>query len=1686
MSERTDFTPAPETGTPPSEPAAPQASPPPAAEALTQGVHALPAADVHEDSARTRIASLEREAKALGADPSSALIFHEIGLLWEDPLKNPRNAAVAYQNAYRIAPRFVANLRSARRLFTDVGNWQMALQLLDAELAGVDDARTQAGLLYEKAVMLEERLARAEEATACFSRALALDAKDLTLLVQLEGVFAARQDYASLVEVYRQLSAALEEAPLKAHYLTQAAQILETRLQQPQEAAQAYRAAFALDRKDALRIAAIKRLAERGNDPEELLAALLAEAELTGAGSGPTSLEIAKIYERLGRREDALSALLAARRANPNDPLVLSALATRYEADERYEDLADVLMTWLGSINDEAELVAINLRLGELYEERLKRPDDAIGRYRAILAKIPGHAQALASLGKLYFKKQDWSELIAVFEAEAAAGEDARQKAAKIYKAAEILEERLRREEDAIARYNECLQLQPGYLPAQKALTRLYERQGRWADLATMHEQDLLQIVDRDQMIATLNKMAAIYEERLHDLDHAVDCLKRILEIAPDHLPTLRSLARLYQASGRWTDLLHNNELEASLVGDTKQVISIHHRGAEILEEQLQDRAGAIGAYERVLALSPAYLPALKALGRLYAQDGRWEDLIRMYRAEAEISPSPEHAAGLTAKIGELYEQKLEDLNEAIASYQEVLTLAPSYFPALRALARIYRGQEAWESLIEVLRSEAAIRTDPLERANALFQASAIWEDRMDRADLAIEGYQEVLRLIPGHAAALYALERLHTAQGDVKALIGVLDRQTQTGEPPARITAYLKLAQLYLDTQGEPSRAAQCAEAILALDPGHLLALRVLERARASDRVRRSEVRAKLAERVADPHLKGAFRLAAALDPEAPLETRLPALKRALAADPEDRRMAFKLERALRQAGDAPGLITYFQDHLAAAGTAEQKLELSMRIAEIAELKLDDLHLALRHYRIAAELSPTFLPAIQGTRRMHQLLGDTRAARAALEAEGELARDPRTAIDAWVAAGKLCVDPLGDLDGAVACFRKALERNPLDPAASAALEDLLAQRGGAEDLANLHERRGEAKLAQKDGAAAAAELFTAARITLESLDARARAVELLERALEANPQHPEALSLRGELALEQKQYAEAAAAFSRRVQQGGEAKEISALHLQLGALYQDHLGDSSRAAAHLQTTLAGDPRNLDALERLAALHTRSRNWSGAADCLRRLLELEPRPDRLAEHSVALAQILDQGFGDTAQAAQLYRKALELAPSHLGIVERLVVLYEKLGQLPELTEMLEQQAQRAQDEHDVPKALAMRLRLGGLYAGALDAPEKAIASYRIAVELAPDSVAARAPLAELLTRDSTSVNAAIEEHRALLRLEPSRTESLHALFKLYEASRQVDRAFCVACVLSFLRAANDTESALLSESRSKAKADPVQKLDAADLELLMHPDARNGVLEVLRAVGDEVGRVFPPSLDSLGIDKKQDRLKSDHAIHKAVRAVAQIFGVTDFDVFQAKRGQVSIELTSPPSVCVGTEVVRRYNTHEQRFLFGRAALGLANHTAAVAKLSTGELGDLIGNSVRIHVPGFTLLGRKNDDATKQLRKAYPRKTLKALEGPATTFGAQTKIDLPRTVEALAFSADRAGALLCADVGVALNVLLKDDPSVSTHVRPDAGDPIVQAVRQRSDLRALIQFAISDELFKLRQKIGVAI
>jgi tetratricopeptide (TPR) repeat protein len=1631
-------------------------------------------ADVGE--VRARIAALEREAKALEPDPRSARLYHELGLLWERPLGNLRAAAAAFQAAYRLAPRFVENLRSARRIFSDVGNWPMVLQLLDAELAAIDGARPRAALLFEKAEVLSDRLDRWDDATQVLANALELEPSDLGLLVQAEGMLAAHGDVTGLLRVQILLARALPEPRLAAHAL-QTAAALHARLGQHDEALKRWREAFALDRRDPVTLGALRRAAETTGDDEKLVAVLAAEAELGGPTSVPAYTALARAYVRQERPEDAVAALNAARHQNPLDTSVLTALATLHESLDRPEELGDVLASLAAAVRDEREWLAVQLRLASLLEDTLHRDPQAVQCYEAVLARVSGHPVALSGLGRLHAKTQDWPALVAVYDAELAGVGDPRTRAELHFRSAEILDARLHRTDDALARFREALQLVPGYLPARQGLERVLRREKRWTELIALHEEELLSVTSPADGVAALGRIAQESEEHLGNLDLAADALRRALDLAPDHLPSLVHLARLAERREAWDELVPLLERQAERSTEPAQAIALRHRAAQVLEERLDDVPAAIAVLERLLAADRTYLPALQAVGRLYARDARWKELGQMYRREAELA-GPTRAVQLWARIADLEEMRLSDLDAARAAWDEVLRRDPEHAPGLRAMARIQRGQGDWPGLVGTLERMAGTRTDPRARADALFEVATLQQDALADRAAAATTLEAVLRLAPDHIPALRQLEALSGRDGGPDAL-QPLERATVAGSPSERLGARLRLAHALL-AAGHLDRAAAVAESALELQPDDVGALLLLEHTRAADRARRAEVRQRLAARVTDPGLSAALRLSVALEQGRPrLDERLEHLRRAFALDPEDPRTAFQLERALRQVGHVTGLREFYERRLAVTEAPASRLELHLRLGQLGEAAMETLPLALAAYQAALALEPGELVALQGMRRIRLRMGEMETGALAWEAEAAATRSREGAVQAWLEAGRLWIDALQKPERAIDAFERVLDLDPLEVEASEAVESLLARKGGAAELASLNERRGQTRLASGDRPGAADEYFKAAQGWLDGVGDRGRALVALGRALEAEPEHPDALELRALLASEQGRWTDAAEALEARLKIGGEAETLAGLQLRLGIVYQEHLDQPARAVAAFNAALAS-VRTPEPLDRLATLHRASRNWTGVVDCLEQLRAMEARPVDRARASLRLAEALNDGFDDAERSVTEAREALPLLLEEPEALDRIVPLFERRGRLTMLLQLLDE---RAMPPCTPAAAARIWIRLAELYLRALGDLSRAVAACRTAVELDPGSVEARATLADMLSKDPGSADLAVDAHREVLALDPVRLPSLEMLYEIWDSQRMLDRSFCCAAATTFLDAGSPRATNLHLDWRGRLPTEPHARIDRDSLRLLLHPDAGNPLTEVLRAVGDQVSKLYPPDFEALGVDPRADRLRSDHPVVRAIRLVAEGFGVDHFDVYQARRGLMVAEPSEPPSICVGHDVVRRFNSREQKFLIGRAVFSLLQRSALAGKLPEQELADLLGDCIRLMVPGFEGLGRRDDERIRTLRKLLSRKALRALEEPARQVAEGPVPDLGKTLQGLFASGNRAGLLVCGDPAVALTMVLREDPAFTSSKAPESQESVIRAVRERADLKALITFSVSEELFTLRDKVG---
>jgi hypothetical protein len=303
-----------------------------------------------------------------------------------------------------------------------------------------------------------------------------------------------------------------------------------------------------------------------------------------------------------------------------------------------------------------------------------------------------------------------------------------------------------------------------------------------------------------------------------------------------------------------------------------------------------------------------------------------------------------------------------------------------------------------------------------------------------------------------------------------------------------------------------------------------------------------------------------------------------------------------------LRQAGDVNGLREFYERRLGVTEASPARLELHLRLGQLGESAPETLPLALSAYQAALALEP---PSSSRSR--------------VCAGSGSGWERPRQAPS----RGRRRLPPPGAARGPSrpgwrpgACDERSPEararhrrlRTGAGPRprstsrAAEAVESLLARKGGAAELASLNERRGQTRLASGDRPGAADEFFKAAQGWLDGVGDRGRALTALGRALEAEPEHADALELRAVPPGIRDAGPTPAEALEARLRIGGGRRDPR----RAPAPSRRHLpgapGPVRRAVAAFNAALAS-VRSAEPLDRLATLHRASRNWTGAVDC---------------------------------------------------------------------------------------------------------------------------------------------------------------------------------------------------------------------------------------------------------------------------------------------------------------------------------------------------------------------------------------------------------------------------------------------------------------------------------------------------
>ncbi len=339
------------------------------------------------------------------------------------------------------------------------------------------------------------------------------------------------------------------------------------------------------------------------------------------------------------------------------------------------------------------------------------------------------------------------------------------------------------RAEEAMARYDEALRLDPQTPDVRVDLAVLLMDRGRFAEARPHLEAALAQ--RPDDAYARTN-LASVFE-KLGETEHAVAQAREAVRLDSDAGPAHNNLGRLLAAQGKLTDAVveysaalalqpddadaHGNLANAlAAQGKTAEAMqhfaealrlrpthAATHVNYGLLLAELGRPADAIHEYQLALATAPDDHDAHLALANALAMTGRFDDAIGQYTESLRLSPADAHAE---SNLGNALAMA-GHMDEAIPHYEEALRLEPGYAEAHHNLGMVLAAQGRLDEAVAHYATAVRLKPDYVDAHTHLGMTLA----RQGKLDAAIAEYTAALQIAPDDVTAREQLDLLRAGR---------------------------------------------------------------------------------------------------------------------------------------------------------------------------------------------------------------------------------------------------------------------------------------------------------------------------------------------------------------------------------------------------------------------------------------------------------------------------------------------------------------------------------------------------------------------------------------------------------------------------------------------------------------------------------------------------------------------------------------------------------------------------------------------------------------------------------------------------------------------------------------------------------------------------------------------------------
>lgn len=1351
--------------------------------------------------------TLEVEVRLEDSIDARKALYERLGDLYETMLDDRPKALEAWKARLADDGSDERALASLERLYEAEVKHRDLVQILKRREEVTQDPAERKRAMVKAAEILAGPLDDVTEATQAWRAVLESFGADRAAHAALAKLYEKTERYQDLAEIIDADLTLSDEDADKISLLRKLGDVRRSHLSDLDGALEAYRQALAidptdvptrtaletlLDLPDARRNAAemLHPLYEADGDAEKLLRVLDIEAEVAESASERIERLAKALATAEGPLGDTTRAYDYARRAfkeSAGDESVgrqRETLERLTEVTGRWEDTSALYREVAPDILDGDVQLEVLLRVGELAQEKLEKPDLAIEYYKKALESRPDERRALVALERLYGTQDDPQALLEVLRKREEVAETDADRKELIHRQAELLRTKLKEPKQAIERLEAALDLGIDE-KATSQLEELYTQEERYQDLVDLYQRMLDNERTTDAKLASVPalrvKIAKIARQKLDDSSRAFEELSEALEQDPSNTDAIAELESVlaseeegesddrgraaemlepvYLKQGAWKRVQRTIEARLEASQDPAARVDLLKRLATLQEEQLENFGAAMDATARLLHEDVSDRNVWAELERLARASSAERRLAEIYAAElSKIDNDDDTTAELAKRTGKIFAD-VGEVENSLAWYRRARAFEPESEELFEAIEALLVKDKRHAERVELMRSMLDYREGE-GKTKLLHTIAELEEKELSRDEAAIDTWRAALDVDPADERALDRLTDIFSRLERHRDLSDHYQRRIDGAANAEKQAPFrLALARLLRDKLDDIPAAITELDAIVNEVPLHREAIADLEALtkneehkarvieilrpqyeRADDWnsiIRANEVRFGIAT---DKHEKAAIlRESARIFEERGNDktAALDALRSAFSVDPEDTETRDELERLARDQKAFAPLAASLESALAKVDDEVTQRELLTVLARVYDKDLDDPRMALSTYERLAKASDDPEPLDQ-VDDLAVLLGDWPKLTDVLLKKAEDAADA-IASELLRRLGQIYAEMLEARDEAIKAYERALD---LEPASALTIDRLLPlyeESNASERLVELYTRRVE--LAGSDDADLRYELSLKGAERQEGALASPRdAILSLNTALEARPGDDKALKALERLYRAEEMYQEL---LDNLRDQAGRAETVesrASLRVAMGDLYKDKLNAAVDAIEQYRLVLDEVPANEGAISALRTIAESSEDLRlDATDILLpvlrtggrhedRVAALELRlkaltdPDARAEALKEIAQVLDSDLGRTMDAESALLRCLVEVPDDDKLHEDIERLAAKMEGSEGFARYADALEERAGQALDGGTARALWVRLGRVSETRLKDDARAAKAFERALE----------------------------------------------------------------------------------------------------------------------------------------------------------------------------------------------------------------------------------------------------------------------------------------------------------------------------------------------------------------------------